>query len=58
MNRRERILATTSDLVVDFMYYDRKEDCELPRGAIEEAVENGEITYDEIIAKFSEELRK
>ena len=47
---------TISDLVADFLYYDRKEDQELPRGAIEDMVASGETSWDEIAAKFKEEL--
>jgi len=50
------ILITASDLVSCFLYYDRQEDAELPRGAIEDAVERGVITVDEIVAVFREEL--
>lgn len=50
--RREHILDVVSDLVADFMCYDRKEDEDLPRGAIEEAISAGEITVDEIVAAF------
>ena len=53
---KENILATVADLVGSFLYYDRKEDEELPRGAIQEAIKNGAITTDEILAKFKEEL--
>jgi len=56
--RRERILAVTDDLVTDFLYYDRKECSYLPMNEIEEAILNNEITIEEIIDKFSEELRK
>jgi hypothetical protein len=55
--RREIILSVVEDLVADFMFYDRKEDADLPRGAIEEAVEAGEVTYDEIIEVFAKELK-
>lgn len=51
-SRREHILSTASDLMSNFLYYDRKEDEDLPRGAIEEAVADGEITTDEIMAIF------
>lgn len=54
--RRQKILDVASDLVIGLMYYDRKEDEELPRGAIEEAVKRGEITYQEIIDHFAKEL--
>lgn len=56
MTRRDNILNTISDLVSDFLYYDRKEDPTLPRGAIEEAVAAGEISIDEIVAKFRAEI--
>ena len=45
-------MDAVSDLVTGFMYYDRKEDEELPRGSIEEALEMGEVTIDEIVDKF------
>lgn len=50
------ILDTVSDLVADFTYYDRKEDHELPRGAIEGAIARGEITVDEIVEHFRARL--
>lgn len=56
--RKEVILGVVSDLVADFMYYDRKEDDCLPRGAIEKAIEVGAITEDEIIEKFASEIRR
>lgn len=55
--RRYYILAAVSDLVADLLYYDRKEDEDLPRGAINEAVAAGEITWDEIIAEFAKNLK-
>jgi len=54
--RRQLILDTVTDLVSGFLYYDRKEDEDLPRGAIEEAVENGEISWQDVIDEFSREL--
>lgn len=63
--RRQIVLDTAQDLVAGFLYYDRKEDSELPLGAIEEAIKNEEITIDDITyfikEKFEEslgELRK
>jgi hypothetical protein len=50
--RRQTILLTVSDLVIDFMYYDRKEDNSLERGEIEAAVAAGEISWDEIVEEF------
>ena len=52
-NRRESILITIDDLVGDFLYYDRKEDPDLPRGAIEEAIALGEVTIGEIVSRFA-----
>lgn len=51
-SRRNRILRAAGDLAGTFMYYDRKEDSDLPEGEIEAAITAGEITIDEIIAKF------
>ena len=54
--RRQTILSTVTDLVSDFLYYDRKDDEELPRGSIREAVDAGEITEAEIVAHFAKTL--
>lgn len=51
-SRRETILIYVDDLLSSFLYYDRKECEELPRGEIEDAVAAGEITVDEMVAKF------
>jgi len=56
MTRKENIKATISDLVTDFLYYDRKEDEDLPRGEIEKAVEAGEISLAEMVDIFHNEL--
>lgn len=57
-SRAERILGSIGDMVLDFLYYDRKEDETLPVGEIEAAVRCGEITVNEIIETFSAELRE
>jgi len=49
-------IYVVGDLVAGFLYYDRKEDEDLPNGAIETAIENGEITTDEIVDKFKQAL--
>lgn len=54
--RREIVLDTVEDLVRDFLYYDRKEDEDLPRDEIEAAIEAGEITADEIVEAFKRHL--
>ena len=56
--RRQRIIDNITDGMADLFYYDRKEDEDLPRGAIEEAVHLGEITAEEMIKIWSDELRK
>lgn len=53
---KELILDSVSDLVLDWLYYLRKEDDELPVGAIEQAIEDGVITVDEILERFRLEL--
>ena len=57
MTTKENILLTIDDLCTDFLYYDRKEDESLPRGAIQKAVEDGEITVTEMAAEFERLLR-
>lgn len=58
MNKRALILAAVEDIVADFMYYDRKEDEELPAGVIEQAVKSGEVTTDVIVAVFRDNLER
>ena len=53
---KQHILAIVSDLVTDFLYYDRKEDEEVGPEVIEQAVANGVITADEIVERFRDEL--
>ena len=54
---KQAILNRVEDLVSMFLYYDRKEDEDLPVGAIDDAIKNGEITIDEITSKFAESLK-
>jgi hypothetical protein len=56
--RRKAIFDAASDVCVDFVYYDRKECESLPRDAIEEAIENGDVTIVEIITTIIEPLVK
>jgi hypothetical protein len=51
------VLGTISDLVADFLYYDRKDDEELPCGVIEGAIADGIITIEEMVSAFEKELR-
>lgn len=55
--RLQQLRDTVSDLAADFYYYDRKEDPDLPVGAIEAAVRNGDITVDQLAAIFAEKFR-
>lgn len=50
------ILGTIQVVVFDFVFDDRKEDEELPQGAMEEAMKQGIITKKEMINKFAIEL--
>lgn len=54
--RRELIELTVEDLVSNFLYYNRKEDEELPVGSIEEAIKSGEISVKEIVEIFKNKL--
>lgn len=53
---KAKILGTVSDLVADLMYYDRKEDEELPPGRIEKAIVYQHITVDDIVDQFRQDL--
>lgn len=54
---REKIQNTLSDLIGNFFYYDRKEDPDLPVGAIEQAVKEGVVTTDELIEWVTAAIR-
>lgn len=56
MKIKTTIENTIADTVSNFLYYDRKGDEVLPRGAIEDAIDNGEITKQEIIDAFIKEI--
>ena len=53
---KELILDVTKDLVANFLYYDRKQDEDLPHGAIEEALDRGVVSVAEIVEAFRHEL--
>lgn len=48
---------TITDMVSRLLYYDRKEDEELPRGEIQRLVKGGWVTHEQIVRWFSDELR-
>lgn len=55
---KQLILDTVKNLVTDFLYYHRKEDEELSVDQLKSAFQNGEISIDEIVSTFREELTK
>lgn len=57
MTSRERILAAAEDSGAEFVFYHRKEDEDLPVAAIEGAILEGEITYEEIAEAFLRAVR-
>ena len=58
MNKNKEILGRVKDLVSNFLYYDRKEDEDLPVGVIQKSIANNEITVDEIVNHFRDILTK
>lgn len=56
--RKQKVLDTVEDLVGKFLYYDRKNDDDLPQGEIEKAIGCGEITTTEIVDKFKAVLER
>lgn len=55
--RKQIIKDTISDMVTDLLYYDRKEDSCLGMDDIDEAVQSGEISIEEIVHEFEHHLR-
>ncbi len=48
----EFLQDTIGDLVEDLMYHDRKDDGDLPVGAIQNAIDDNKLTLNEIVATF------
>lgn len=46
-----------ADLAIDFLIYDRRDDEDLPPGLIEQAINAGVITVDEIVSSFKRALQ-
>jgi hypothetical protein len=57
ITRRQRIFLAVEDIAGNLVWYDRKDDEDLPRGEIEAAIEAGEITIKEIVETFGRVLR-
>ena len=58
VKRLAALHATVDDLVGKLMYYDRKEDEALPRGAIDKLVADGHTSFEAIADRFRSELCK
>lgn len=58
MAKQVLVSQTIGDLVSKFLYYDRKEDEDLPRGAIQKMIRDGAISVDWIVDEFRDELVK
>lgn len=56
ITKKELILGYIDDLVADFLYYDRKNDEDIPPGCIERTIINSDITIDDIANRFREKL--
>ena len=54
----EHIFNSVEDLVSNFLYYDRKEDEDLPVGKIEEMIKDKNISADELVERFRQALMK
>ena len=51
------IKDTIINLVSVFLYYDRKEDEDLPEGAIEQAIRDKQVSIEEIADEFHDQLQ-
>lgn len=58
MDVRQHIMGTVDDLVAGLLYYDRKGDEDLPSGAIEAAIKDGDVTVDDMVARFKGALEE
>lgn len=54
--RREFILRSVNTAARNFVYYDRKEDEDLSADDIHNAIDEGEITWEEIGEQFKQDL--
>lgn len=52
------VMDVISDMVSDFLYYNRKEDDILERGMIEDMVKRGDLTIEQMVSEFEKLLRK
>jgi hypothetical protein len=52
----EKLDGYVEDLISNFLFYDRKEDEDLPKGAIEEAINAGNFNAEDIVNLFRKHL--
>jgi hypothetical protein len=57
MSYKQGLMNAIDDTILDLLYYDRKEDEELPKGAIEQMIKSGEVSVQDIVDRFEEALR-
>jgi len=55
---KQIILNVVQDLCSNFLHYDRKGDEDLSSEQLKEAVKDGTITIDEIVAEFRKNLEE
>lgn len=56
--KKEIALCETDNLVGELLYYGRREDEDLERGEIETMIATGDLTVEEILARFESALRE
>jgi predicted DNA-binding ArsR family transcriptional regulator len=58
INMDKNLENTLSDMISNLLYYDRKEDDELPIGKIEKMVRDGNTSFNEIMEVIGQELKE
>ena len=56
MTTKKLIINAISDLCINFLFYDRKEDEELTMDVLNKAVSEGVITIDDMVLEFRTNL--
>ena len=51
------VLSTVTDLVADFLFLDRKGDIDVPEGTIQEMILNGQLSVEDLVIRFREDLQ-
>jgi len=54
--KKDLIFGAIEGLATDFLYYDRKEDANLPVGEIDDLVHKGIVTVDEMVEAFAQAI--